>query len=225
MSALAVSGVELRRSGRARRLILRLDPARRRVVAIVPDRVPLAEAESFVARHHGWISGRLAALPPVVPYAVGVTIPVLGAPLEIRDGGRRGVVRRDGGLLLVAGRTEHHGRRVVDWLKAEMRAAVRPEAERFARALGRPLGRLTLRETASRWGSCSDKGDISLNWRLVHAPRPVLTYVVAHECAHLVERSHAPRFWRVVESLLPDHGPARDWLRRRGVELWRYQPV
>lgn len=215
--------VELRRSPRARRLILRVDPPRRQVVAIVPEGIPLADAESFVARNRGWIAARLAALPPLVPYAVGATIPVLGIPLEIRDGGRRGTVRRDGPAVIVPGGTEHHGRRLIDWLKAEMRSAVRPEAEHYARLLGRPLGRLALRETASRWGSCTSRGDISLNWRLVHAPRPVLTYVVAHECAHLVERSHAPRFWRLLESLLPDHGHAREWLRRRGAELWRYQ--
>jgi len=88
--------------------------------------------------------------------------------------------------------------------------------------LGVTPARLTLRDTASRWGSCSAARVISLSWRLIFAPDFVRDYVVAHEVAHLKEMNHGPRFWALVRSLDPDFEQAQEWLRLHGRSLQRY---
>ena len=80
-----------------------------------------------------------------------------------------------------------------------------------------------MRDTKSRWGSCSSTGALSFSWRLVMAPEAVVDYVVAHEVAHLVEMNHGPRFWRLTQSLLPeDMAPQRAWLKRHRNRLFAY---
>jgi hypothetical protein len=88
--------------------------------------------------------------------------------------------------------------------------------------LGRSPARITMRDTRSRWGSCSRAGNLNFSWRLVMAPENVLNYVVAHEVSHLRELNHSARFWALVDTLCPDVSDARGWLRKHGAELHRY---
>ncbi len=89
--------------------------------------------------------------------------------------------------------------------------------------VGRPFHRLTLRDTRSRWGSCTVDGGLMYSWRLAMAPPEVLDYVAAHEVAHLVEMNHAPAFWAVVRRLVPDYAPRRAWLKQHGQRLHAYR--
>lgn len=88
--------------------------------------------------------------------------------------------------------------------------------------MGKKLGRISLRDPRTRWGSCSGKGDLSFSWRLILAPENVLTYVVAHEVGHLVEMNHSPKYWAVVDGLVEDRKVARKWLKDNGIRLHRY---
>ncbi|MEQ1867787.1 MAG: M48 family metallopeptidase, partial [Micropepsaceae bacterium] len=90
--------------------------------------------------------------------------------------------------------------------------------------LGVEAKRITIRDAASRWGSCSTTGAISMSWRLIMAPNHVLNYVVAHEVAHLREMNHGTRFWRLVGRLVGENEAeaAQTWLRENGTELHRY---
>jgi hypothetical protein len=81
---------------------------------------------------------------------------------------------------------------------------------------GFEAGRVTIRDQRSRWGSCSPRGDISLNWRLVTMPDTVRDYVLLHELAHLREPNHSRRFWRLMSQICPDWRDARQWLREHG---------
>src|SRR5690606_4279045 len=107
------------------------------------------------------------------------------------------------------------------FLKTVARDRLATASDRYAVALGRPYGRLTLRDTRSRWGSCSAAGDLMYSWRLVMAPAEVLDYVAAHEVAHLAEMNHSPAFWDVVARLCPDYRRHRTWLRANGGALHR----
>ncbi len=82
--------------------------------------------------------------------------------------------------------------------------------------------RLSVRDTSSRWGSCSSTGTLSFSWRLILAPQNVLDYLAAHEVAHLVEMNHSRRFWRLVFGLCPDLREVKDWLNVYGNDLHRY---
>jgi predicted metal-dependent hydrolase len=109
-----------------------------------------------------------------------------------------------------------------DWLKRQARFHLRRKVDGFAQELGVTVSRLTIRDGASRWGSCSSNGSLSFSWRLVMAPSTVLDYVAAHEVAHLREMNHGTRFWRHVERLVGDSQASQDWLRENGSQLHRY---
>lgn len=88
-----------------------------------------------------------------------------------------------------------------------------------ARRLGTPIRRVSVRNQRTRWGSCSRKGTISLNWRLVQAPLMVRDYLIVHELAHVREMNHSHRFWSLVQNWYPGWALAEQWLRRHGREL------
>jgi len=215
--------LELRESARARRMTLRVDPARGLIQVVVPAGLAEREAVRFVDRHVAWVRTRLAALPPERPFVDGAVVPVLGRDHVIRhDPGHRGGGRREDGVIRVGGGPEHTARRVRDLLTAEARRLLTERAHALAATLGARIGGVTVRDTRSRWGSCSATGRLSFSWRLILTPEPVFHYVVAHEVAHLLVMNHSPRFWSQVARLTPDAGRARAWLRGHGAELLRF---
>ncbi len=213
----------IRHHPRARRMTLRIDPVGGGAVVTLPASTPADEGMAMVRRKAGWLIDRLEALPPRSVLADGATVPLLGAELTVRHRPEtRGVVRRVGNELIVTGRPEHLPRRLTDWLKAEARREVAARARVKADTLGRPVGRVTVRDTRTRWGSCSANGNLSFCWRLVLAPPFVVDYVVAHEVAHLAVRDHSPRFWKTVATLTGEAERARAWLNRHGEALHRF---
>ncbi len=213
----------VRRSDRARRIILRLDSAGDGATVTVPPGVPFDEGLAMARRKAGWIVARLDALPPRVPFADGAVVPFLGEAHRVRHapGGRRGVWREDGEIR-VSGAAEHLARRLGDWMRREARCVISPRVMDLVARLGRHDVRISIRDPRTRWGSCSARGTLSFSWRLVMAPLPVLDYVVAHEVAHLAERGHGPRFWRTVAGLADDVDWARAWLNCHGAGLHRF---
>lgn len=93
------------------------------------------------------------------------------------------------------------------------------KAAYYAARMGVTFNRITIRDQKTRWGSCSSKGNLNFNWRLVLAPVPVLDYVVVHELAHRREMNHSSRFWDIVEEMMPDYQIHRRWLREHGGSL------
>ena len=108
-----------------------------------------------------------------------------------------------------------------DYRKARelARAVFEQKAALYGRLMEVTYGRITVRDQKTRWGSCSGKGNLNFNWRLILAPEEVLDYVVVHELAHRREMNHSPRFWAVVEAVLPDYRKQRQWLKVNGERL------
>lgn len=215
--------VRVRRSGRATRLSLRIDRSGEGVVLVMPPAASLSHALGFAAQQRDWIGSRLAAMPPKVDFRPGALVPVLGVEHVIRHcpEARRGVWAEDGAIH-VSGAAEHLPRRIGDWLRRRAAAEISTRAHPLAARIGRKICRISLRDTTSRWGSCTAAGNLSFSWRLILAPEAVLTYVVAHEVAHLAHMDHSPAFWRLVGQLTPDPDSSRAWLKRHGASLHRY---
>jgi predicted metal-dependent hydrolase len=220
--------VRMRRHRQARRYTLRIAAATREVILTIPPRGTLKEAREFAQKHGGWIAARLGRLPEAVRFAHGIVIPIRGLPHRIAHRrGERGTVwteMDESGerLLCVAGEAPHVDRRIGDFLRREAKRELEAASQRFAAELGVGIRRVSVRDQASRWGSCSTVGVLSYSWRLILAPGFVLNYLAAHEVAHLVEMNHSARFWRLVRRLCPDHDRAKVWLDVHGSDLHRY---
>jgi predicted metal-dependent hydrolase len=222
----AVYSVELRRHRRARRYTLRVQAATRTVVLTMPLRGSLREAKAFAERNGGWIAARLKRLPQAVPFAEGIELPLRDVPHRIVHRAARGTVWIEAAeampLLCVAGDRAHLARRVRDFLKREAKRDLEAASRHYAEMLGVSVRRVSVRDQASRWGSCTAAGVLSYSWRLIFAPPYVLDYLAAHEVAHLVEMNHSPKFWRVVARVCPDWRRAKGWLGAHGNALHRY---
>lgn len=226
---LEVAGVPVRLKVdlRARRISLRLDAARREVIATAPSPRRLKEAALFASQRAAWIGQAVARLPQPEPFEPGTVIELLGRPCRLeRAPGRRGAEIIEGAALRLAaaGEGPAFSRAVVRALKREALEALRERTDFHVRALGQPLPSVAVMDARTRWGSCTPAragriGAIRYSWRLVLAPYAVADYVAAHECAHLVHADHSPRFWAVVKDLVPEVKAARAWLRANGPRL------
>lgn len=215
--------IDVRASPRARRVSLKFDPSTDVFELVVPPRASVKQAVGFAQQQAPWLAARLRDLTPRVPFAPGSVIPILGHSYWIQHFAERGPpVFIKHGEVMVSGAPEHLSRRIQDFLRGRARAEIVPRAHAMAARLGRKVRRVSLRDPKTRWGSCAANGDLAFSWRLVLAPAHVLTYVVAHEVAHLAEMNHSKRFWATVDRLVPDAERAKDWLKRHGKSLLRY---
>ncbi|WP_415184565.1 M48 family metallopeptidase [Phaeovulum sp.] len=210
--------VVLRRSAGARRFSLRVSRIDGRVTLTLPRFAREAEARAFAHDKADWLREVLATMTSVRRVRLGMTLPFQGQDLLIEAGAVR-APRIEGASLIVPPDAERVGARVEAFVKLAARQQLQGATDRYAATLRRSYRRLTLRDTRSRWGSCTSDGSLMYNWRLILAPRGVLEYVAAHEVAHLVEMNHSAAFWAVVERLRPGHAPERAWLKRHGSAL------
>ena len=217
--------VRLEVNARARRLIIRLDERRREAVAIAPHKGQIQAAAAFAAERIDWISTRLRHLPTQETFREGMVFNYRGNPCRITCVGEGRTARFmpagiDGtAQLSVPGEESTIAMRVERFLKRQARAELGRAVISFTGILGVGYKGITIKDTRSRWGSCTSTGQLSFSWRLILAPDRVLEYVAAHECAHLLEMNHSRRFWAHVERCCPDWRAQRAWLRAHGAAL------
>ncbi len=210
---------------RSRRYVLRLRPDGAARV-IIPREGSAAEARRFAERNSAWLEKQLlrrAASPTVpCPWNAGTEILFRGERVRLETG-----VNGETGSLHFGGETVRLEAQAIDFRPAVERHLWRLAARELpvrvlelAALHQSPVRRVTVRNQRSRWGSCSRRGTVSLNWRLVQAPAFVRDYIILHELAHLKEMNHSPRFWREVARLCPDFALAEKWLKQNS-ELLR----
>ncbi len=216
--------VVITENARSRRLTLRIVPGGKEMRVTAPPRTPFREIDAFLYKHRGWVAARLSSLPEVQTIEAGATITLRGVPHVIIHAGRgRGLVKaveEDGEYQLhVYGDIHHLQRRLLDFLKNEARRDLAKAVHHHAANLGATVKSITLRDTKTRWGSCSSSGALSFSWRVILAPPDVLDYLAAHEVAHLREMNHSPRFWKLVAETCPHARTSKTWLKRNGASL------
>ncbi|GGK23814.1 hypothetical protein GCM10008955_16760 [Deinococcus malanensis] len=212
--------VTLKRSARRRTVGLQVRPGE--VTLYAPVRVPAERLQLFLVDRRSWVEGHLqryAAQPAAPgPLTEGSAVQFLGEELTLRLTDMR-QARREGDLLWLP--DEDPEQHLEAWTR---RAAAEPYCdlvEEYAAVLGaRPrLGRVVVSGARTRWGSCTQGGDIRLHWKLTRAPLEVLRYVALHEAAHLLELNHSPRYWAHVARIMPEYPRWRNWLRDQGHTL------
>jgi len=219
------TGIPLRliRSPRARRYLLRLDQdgAAR---LVIPRRGSQAEAMRFLERSRGWLERRVAAWRSREnlrqPWNDGATLLFHGEPVQLR-------VESDifGTTLSFAGESLRGVTPAADYRDAIQthlrRLAERdlpPRTRELAQLHGITISRVTVRAQKTRWGSCSARGTISLNWRLIHAPPFVQDYLIIHELMHRRQMNHSARYWKLVADAFPRWQEAELWLKKTRLE-------
>jgi predicted metal-dependent hydrolase len=217
--------VLLKRAPTARRFTLRVRNATRDVVMTMPKRSSIASAKDFAQRHAAWIAARLHRLPQAVPFAHGSRFPLRGEDVTIEhiDQLRGGIeIVSEQKILRVSCSHNHLARRIHDYLKTEARKELETAVKLHCTTLGFASRKVTVRDTTSRWGSCSASGALNFSWRLIMAPPFVLDYLAAHEVAHLIHMNHSDEFWSVTKKLAPQTDRAEAWLYAHGSLLHRY---
>lgn len=211
--------VSLRLSARAKRLSLRVSRLDGRVTLTMPKQAHLRDAEGFVRDRENWIRKNLDATPaPLIPRPGG-TVLYAGTAHNLTPTGGRAARLGNGEILLPLLAPEKTGPRLAALFKHHARLRLHAASDHYAGMLGQTYSSISLRDTRSRWGSCSTEGRLMYSWRLIMAPPEVLDYVAAHEVAHLAQMNHSPAFWAHVAKLMPDYQTPRIWLRKNGALL------
>jgi len=211
------------KQARRRRLTMTIDERGLSVGA--PLRITVSEVEAFLKGHAAWVQKKLAEyagshLRRHVVVRDGTCLPLLGAEIAVRIvSGANRIRWQDQELLLEARADADCAALARRALQRRAMTVFAGRLEVYATAMGRLAPALGLSNARTRWGSCSAKSGIRLNWRLIHLPLPLIDYVVAHELAHLVEMNHSPRFWAVVENIFPDWQNARRELKARAADI------
>lgn len=212
----------LRKSARAKRISLRISQLDGRVTLTLPRRVSEAEGIAFAREKEVWLRGHLDKRGSDQDIGIGARLPVEGIEREIRQGTGRRVVL-EGEALTVPGKPEQSAARVQAFLKQMARDKLAAASDHYAKVLGKPYARISIRDTRSRWGSCSSAGTLMYSWRLILCPPEVLNYVAAHEVAHLAEMNHSSAFWDTVTRIHGPYAEQRAWLRTHGSSLHTYR--
>lgn len=227
----------IRSARRTRTITLTVLPAE--VTVRVPDKMLTGEIERLLQRRQAWVLRTLeaqrvrATAPPAVTPDTAATVWVQGVTRRIvlRSTPGRGRaqihVQRQGEDVMLEGPVEslHDAAArtaIRGWLQALARTELEQRTQRWASTLGLQYRTIRLKDQKTRWGSCSSKGNLNFNWRLIMAPPDVMDYIVIHELCHLREMNHSTRFWSLVQAACPTYRQSRTWLRHHGrtLTLW-----
>lgn len=215
--------VEFVRVRRARRYILRVRPDGT-VRVTVPRGGSRREAEAFVRTHAHWIARerhRVRINHAPVEWHAGSRILYRGSPATITvDADGPGFIIGYGDRRVRVEAVDDIRGAVEGDLREVARAELIPRLHALAGHLGLTVGRVTIRNQRSRWGSCAHNGNIALNFRLVQMPDPVRDYVLVHELMHVRQQNHGPRFWKLVAAVCPEYREHERWLRTVGRSLF-----
>jgi hypothetical protein len=211
---------------RAKRMALRVDAKARKVNLVLPKRASMRSAYKFALEHKYWIREKISEFPEVIAFKDGLTFPLLDDDITIKIAYDKSLKRTDIQLknneLLVLTNKEDPSSRIRRFIINHAKERLSTLAHEKAKMAGKKITRIDVKDTSSRWGSCSSEGKISFSWRLIFAPYHAFDYVVAHEVAHLTHMDHSPAFWNHCTDLSANYSKGKTWMKRHSGELIRY---
>lgn len=220
----AVLGFDVRviRSRTAKRLTLRIDEKEHCPVLTVPKHCSQKQICRFLEDNRDWVVNMMAKLPKGKKFENGDEFWLWGKKYVIVHSSKQRGVKTEDEQLLIGGEKEFLHKRMCDFLKKQALKKLSDLAVEKAKILNVRITSIVVKDTKSRWGSCSTLGNINFNWRIVMAPLFVIEYLVCHEVCHLKHPNHSSDFWKEVEQLCPDYQEGRKWLKIKGKELYKY---
>ena len=218
--------VRVEKSPRAKRLALRLNPKERVFHLVIPRGMSLAKAQAFAEEHDRWMKEKLRDLPRPVRLKNGAAIPIMGRCRTLKiiysSNLKTTEILLKHNELLVFTNLENPTQRIVRFLKKLAKDELTKLSIEKAEKIGKKVRAVSVRDTKSRWGSCSQDNRLSYSWRLIFAPSEAFDYVVAHEVAHLRHLDHSQNFWNLCKKLSDNYFDGQFWMHNHGHELMRY---
>lgn len=216
--------IKIIKSPKAKRLTLRIDAKERLPILTIPSRCSAKRAVEFVEMHRAWLEENLQKIPAVKHFENGEKISLMGKEYTINHCPQKrcGVMIEEDNIV-VSGSKEFLHRRICDFIKKKAQEQLLKKSQTLANKIGCRVNHVSIKDTKSRWGSCSSLENINYNWRICLAPKYVINYLVAHEVSHLLHQDHSREFWQCVKKLCPDAAKGRLWLKNYGKELYRYE--
>lgn len=204
----------------------------KKIVVKIPPYFPVAEVERLVAGKAEWIAKKYeeAAIEqksrPVHEFKTGEEFYYRGKRLMlnliVNTDRKRIMVKKQAGKLLVvsfSSEKEVIKEAIIRWYREQAREILTDKIAYFQKFVGKPVGEIRIKEQKSRWGSCSGKGNLNFNWKIIMAPDEIIDYLVVHELCHLLHMNHSKEFWGSVEAILPDYKIREKWLKKNGTLL------
>lgn len=215
--------IKVKKHRTSRRLIVRYQPLQKSLSLTLPQATSLKQGLHFINEKREWILHQVMQYSNATSFSDGMIIPILGRNIKLEHVGGRGLISELDDVLQIHGNVEFLVRRVKNWLIQKLKSEIIALTQKFSAQIDVKIGTITLRDTSSRWGSCSHDGNLSFSWRLIFAPYEVMAYVVAHEVAHIREHNHSPDFWKLVGHLHPEFEASQNWLKNNGKSLYIYE--
>lgn len=218
-----IEEIEIIRKKGVKKITLRIDKTKRKPVITIPYLCRKKSAYTFAEKNLVWIENQLLKIPPKKEIIDGSEISVLGKKYIIKHQpkAKRGVwIENDS--INISGEIDFIERRLKDFLKKMSREELSKLTHQKAQATGKKINKIVLKDTKTRWGSCSTKNNLNFNWRIVMAPIEIMDYLVSHEVSHLTHHDHSKNFWGLVGELHPNYKKNRKWLQTHGDKLFSY---
>ncbi len=214
----------IKRSSKRKRLSITVERDRQ-VVVHAPERISDERIEDLVESKRQWIYEKVShpqkyrgpTHPPGKELVSGESALYLGQEYKIELVDKdQNEIRFDHGFLVPECFKENAMEVLRDWYITKAKEKILPRIETFAKVLGVDCRIARITDNQYRWGSCTPKNNVHINWRLIKAPMFVIDYVIVHELAHLLEGNHTARFWNIVETQCPKMKKAKSWLKEHG---------
>jgi len=215
--------LEVRKSPRTTRLSLRIDAKKHIPVLTMPIFCTEKRALNFVREHEVWVQNALLKTPEIKHFENGEKISLFGQEVQIIHTPEIRLTKFEKNKLLVGGDVEFLHRRVKDYIKKCAKTEFFNRSKILAQKINCELKSVNIKDTKSRWGSCSTLRNINYNWRIALAPEFVINYLMAHEVSHLKHPDHSTEFWDCVKMLCPDMEHGNTWLKKFGKNLNIYE--
>ena len=211
----------LRQNNNSRRITLRISALDGKITITGPNYLDFAEFKKFAESKKSWLKSKRESFEPPIFISEGMEIRISGTNTKILFSDVQ-EPKKVNGILFVS-KEKPVSTQVKKYLKEIGRIHLAYICKEFAERLGSKVHKITLRDTRSRWGSCSNDAKLMFSWRLIMAPEDILAYVAAHEVAHLKHMNHSKDFWETVEYLFGPYKKERAWLKQNGPSLHRYK--
>ena len=219
----------IRHSPRAKYVRLEVRPETGLTV-VIPRSYKSDQIPDLLKEKERWISGKLARYGHIQQSGNNKSlknsdiVPYLGRDLKVVTRRSEGTIERvniERNRLVVnlAAGNNRLNLLLERWYRMQAAQLIEEKANKMSTRMGLKYDRLAIRGQKTRWGSCSQKGNLNFNWKLLMVPEPVIDYVIIHELAHLKEMNHTKRFWQLVEQYCPQWRNHRKWLKDHAMEL------